>query len=138
MTLQSPKSAVPTWILAYTGFLIVLGFGAGILALVSPQNIFLTVTIDFTQITAVTSMFAARNIALGSIAAYALFKRDPKFLLMVFAARFIVEVLDLIITLATGLVGGSPVIIIAVWVIVFLLPEFLGILALNRIIQKSA
>lgn len=138
MTTQSQKSAVPMWVLAYTGFLIVLGFGAGMLALVSPQNIFLNVTIDFSQITAITSMFAARNVALGSIAAYALFKRDAKFLLMVFAARFVVEVLDLIITLATGLVGGSPVIIIVVWVIVFLLPEFLGILALNRIIRKSA
>lgn len=136
MTTPLQNKPVPGWILAYTVFLIILGFGAGALALLSPQNIFLNVQVDFGLVTAITAMFAARNIALGSIAGYALYRRDPKYLLIIFIARFIVEVLDLIITLATGLVSASPVIIVAVWVIVFLLPEFLGIMALRKPAEK--
>lgn len=127
---------IPGWILWYTGFLILLGFGAGALAFFSPGNIFQNVEADYGAIRAITAMFAARNVALGTIAAIALWQRDPKFLLMVFVARFIVELLDLIITVATTLVSFNMPILITSWVIIFLVPQGLGILALLKLVKE--
>jgi len=103
----------------------------------SPQNIFQNVQVDFAQITAITAMFAARNVALGTIAAFALWQRDPKYLLMVFIARFIVELLDLIITVAAALVSAPALLIVVVWIMVFLLPQFIGIRVLFRLTNQQ-
>lgn len=133
-TKQNPN-AIPTWLLGYTGFLVLLGLGAGITAIVAPASIFMNPTMPYGDVVPITLMFAARNIALGTIAVIALLRRDPKYLLLLFIARFVVEIGDLIVALTTDLSTLSPVVILITWLILFIIPQGMGINVLRKLVD---
>lgn len=135
MSTKQNSTEIPTWVLAYAGFLVLLGLGAGVTAIIDPKTIFMNPTMPYAEVVPITLMFAARNIALGTIAAIALFKKDPKYLFMVFIARFVVEIGDLIVALTTDLSTLSPLIILVIWIFMFIIPEAMGINALLKLID---
>jgi len=128
---------VPKWIAYYTLFLGVLGIGAGLTGYFAPQLMFSNISVDFSEITTATGMFAARNIAFGVIAFVAFFLKDPKYLLLLFIGRIVTEIQDLSVIVGTDAVPVPAIALVLVWLVCFLIPEFLAIKWLNHTIHQK-
>lgn len=125
------------WIVFYTLFLGVLGIGAGLTGYFAPQLIFSNITVSFSDITTATGMFAARNIAFGVIAFWAFFSKEPKYILLLFIGRIITEIQDLGVIIGSDAVPVPAIALILVWTVFFLVPEFLAIKTLQKIIKQQ-
>lgn len=91
------------------------------------------VEVDFGTIALVTGMFAARNIAMGFAAGFALFMKDSKYLLLVFLTGVVIEVQDLLVIIAAGALGLPPIALVIAWTIFFFVPEIWGAVVLWRL-----
>lgn len=127
----------PKWIEYYTVFLGVLGIGAGLTSYFAPQLMFSNISVDFSEISTATGMFAARNIAFGVIAFVAFFSKDPKYLLLLFIGRIITEIQDLGVIVGTDALPVPAIALVLVWAVCFLIPEFLAIKTLNKTIKQK-
>jgi len=106
--------------------------GAGLTSYFVPNLMFSTITVDFSEISTATGMFAARNIAFGVMALVAFFAKDAKYMLLLFIGRIITEIQDLGVIIATDAVPVPAIALVLVWAIFFLIPEFLAIKTLNK------
>lgn len=135
-TIQTSNS-VPSWIFYFGCFLATIGIVAGLLGVISPTKFFSDFP-DFTQwaeIAYVTTGWGIRSLTMGLAMLLALWTKSPGAIGVIFSMRFLTETGDLLNTLTTGHGSmGMPLIIVAaVWVIVFLLPEALAVRwAINR------
>lgn len=127
----------PKWIEYYALFLGVLGIGAGLTGYFAPQLMFSNISVDFSEISTATGMFAARNIAFGVIAFVAFLLKDPKYLFLLFIGRIVTEIQDLGVIVGTEAVPVPAIALVLVWAIFFLIPEFLAIKSLNQIIKQK-
>jgi len=126
------QNSVRRWILFYVGFLALLSFSTSILGYFAPEYIFTNTGISFEDIQPVTFFYATRNVGIFILCLFGLIKRDPKVLFSVLLMRFVVELLDLVFTIKFGIGGFNPFIVAIVWIIVFLIPEFLGAYTLYK------
>ncbi len=134
---MSITNKIPKWIEYYALFLGVLGIGAGLAGYFAPNLMFSNITVDFAEISTATGMFAARNIAFGVIAFVAFIAKDSKFLFLLFVGRIITEIQDLGVIIGTEAVPVPAIVLILVWAIFFLIPEFLAIKTLNKTIKQK-
>jgi hypothetical protein len=129
---MNTKRAIPAWILGYAGFLALLSLSTSLMGYFAPQYIFANLGIDFAQAQPITYFYAARNVGILVLCLYGLFTRERKILLSMFVLRLVVELLDLIATLKFGIGGMNPIVMAVVWVVVFLIPEFLAAKQLSQ------
>lgn len=120
------QTTPPRWIVYYVGFLALLSLSTSIMGYVAPEMIFRGVEIPFAAAQPITFFYATRNVGILALCLVALFKQDSRLLFSVLLLRAVVELLDLIFTVQFGIGGFNPFIVIFVWLIVFLLPEFYG------------
>lgn len=133
---MSNKRNYPKWIEYYALFLAVIGIGAGLTSYFAPQLMFSNISVDFSEISTATGMFAGRNIAFGVIAFVAFFSKDPKYLLLLFIGRIVTEIQDLGVIISTNAVPIPAIALVLVWAVSFLIPEFLAIKTLNKTIKQ--
>ena len=117
-------NSVPRWILWYVGFLTLLSLSTSLMGYFAPQYIFADLGIDFANAQPITFFYAARNAGVLVLCLFGLFTKDSKVLLSMFVLRFVVELLDLVATLKFGIGGFNPIVLVATWIVVFLVPEF--------------
>jgi len=129
--MENGKS-VPRWILFYVGFLALLSFSTSFIGYFSPEKIFTNTGISFDGIQPVTFFYATRNVGIFVLCLFGLLTRDSKVIFSLLLIRFIVELLDLVFTIKFGIGGFNPFVVSVVWVIVFLIPEFLGAYTLYK------
>lgn len=118
---------ISKWIKYYTMFFVVLGFSAAAIGYFMPNMMFMNVKIDFAQITTITGMFGARNLTFGVMAIMALYLKDPKYYLMLYVARFVTELQDMLVLTTTSAMPVPAIVVVVSWLIFFLAPEFLAI-----------
>ncbi|MCB9045370.1 MAG: hypothetical protein H6550_04425 [Chitinophagales bacterium] len=124
---------IPRWITYYTIFLALLGFGAAAIGYFAPGIMFSNIKIDFSEVSTITGMFGARNLAFGVLAAMCLVKKDISFYLFLFTGRIIIEIQDILVIISTHALPLPWVAIAASWLIFFIVPEFLAIKSLNKL-----
>lgn len=125
---------IPKWITYYTIFFVVLGFSAAAIGYFVPGMMFMNVKINFSEITTITGMFGARNLTFGVLAILALKFKDPKFYFILFIARFVTELQDMVVLTTTNAMPVPAVVVIISWLVFFLVPEFLAIKTLRKFI----
>ncbi len=125
---------IPKWINYYTMFFVVLGFSAAAIGYFMPGLMFMNVKVEFAEITTITGMFGARNLTFGAMALLALKLKDPKYYFMLFVARFVTELQDMVVLTTTNAMPVPAVVVIISWLIFFLIPEFLAIKKLRKLI----
>lgn len=117
---------VPFWIVLFGGFLAVVGLGAGITAVVDPTKFFsdYSLAVPWSEISAITAGHGVRSLGGAVAMIVALWSRQPGAIAAVFSMRFLTELGDLLLVLSTGHGPQVPApILIAAWVILFLVPE---------------
>jgi len=125
-------NSVPRWILFYVGFLALLSLSTSIMGYFSPEKIFVNTGISFDGIQPVTFFYATRNVGIFVLCLFGLITRDSKAIFSMLLMRFVVELLDLVFTIKFGIGGFNPFVVSVVWIIVFLIPEFLGAYTLYK------
>jgi hypothetical protein len=126
------ENSIPRWILFYVGFLALLSLSTSIMGYFSPEKIFVNTGISFDGIQPVTFFYATRNVGIFILCLFGLVTRDSKVVFSMLLMRFFVELLDLVFTIKFGIGGFNPFIVSIVWVVVFLVPEFLGAYTLYK------
>lgn len=124
---------IPRWITYYTIFLALLGFGAAAIGYFAPEIMFSNIKIDFSEVTTITGMFGARNLAFGVLAAICLAKKDVSFYLFLFIGRIIIEIQDAFVIISTNAMPLPWIAIAISWLAFFIVPEFLAIKSLNKL-----
>lgn len=127
---KSHSDKLPTWMFYFGCLLALIGGVAGLLGVISPTQFFN----DFPgfsswgEISYVTTGWGIRNLAMCVAMLLALWLRTPSAIGVVFSMRFLTEGGDLLNTLLTGhgSMGASLVVVAALWIGVFLIPEALA------------
>lgn len=127
---QDVSDIMPKWIFFFGCLLAVIGGGAGVLGLVSPTAFFNDFPSfdNWADISYVTTGWGIRNLAMCAAMLLALWLKTPSVIGVVFSMRFLTESADLLNTLATGhgSMGASFVVVAALWIAFFLIPEALA------------
>ncbi|MDX2189325.1 MAG: hypothetical protein SFY32_05645 [Bacteroidota bacterium] len=133
------SNQIPKWIKYYTIFFVVLGFNAAAIGYFMPGMMFMNVKVDFAEITTITGMFGARNLTFGVMAIMALYFKDPKYYFVLFVARFVTELQDMVVLTTTNAMPVPAILVVVSWLLFFLAPEYLAIKWLwNQINLTSA
>lgn len=121
---------VPKWIIYFGYLLATIGIISGLLGLFSPTMFFSDFPnfIEWNEIPYVTTGWGIRNLAMGVAMVIVLWLKAPSAIGAIFSMRFLTELGDLLNTLATGhgSMGQPLMLVAAVWILVFLVPEALA------------
>lgn len=126
------------WVKIYAGFLLVFALGAGIVAYVSPETMYSMLSINFDEISIITSGFAARNIAIAVFALFTILSQKAYVYLALFITRLAIDTQDLINGLLAGPELMDPVIAIASLGVMFIIPLILGIIQIRKEIKLTS
>jgi hypothetical protein len=133
-----PDVKIPKWIVIYLAFASIVGLLIGITQYVHPAAMFGNLQIDLEKVKIMTLTLAGRNIAMALVAAFAIFQKNAKYLLLAYIMRFLVELQDLPAFAQTMVSGTGPVIGLTVmWLVVFLGPELFAISKLWKRARES-
>ncbi len=125
------------WVKAYTLFLAVFAFGAGITAYLSPQAMFSMLDIDWNEARLLSNGFAARNISVGILTVITLLWKNAHVYLALFVTRLSIDLQDM----GNGIFAGSdaipPVLTVASLGIFFILPLILGIRTILKELKQT-
>lgn len=122
-TAKHVTNAIPHWIFGYALFLTALSFGMALVGYLQPSIAFGEQSSPGPE----TAFYAARNLAIGVMFAVALYRKSVSMLGLVFVGRLVVELADLVATLAYGLVAMHSLLVIATWLVIFLVPELFAV-----------
>lgn len=127
------STIIPLWITLFGGFLAVFGLGLGIMGYLQPDMVIPGFTEDTNAHKMAIWMTSARNIAMGVVMIYALLSKNPALIGLAFLMRLVTEFLDMPATAISGVMGISPPIIYAAYVLLFIMPEILAIKKLRSL-----
>lgn len=125
---------IPTWITIFGGLLAVFGLCLGVMGYLQPDLVIPGFTEDTNAHNMAMWMTSARNIAMGIVMAYALFSKNPALIGLAFLMRLVTEFFDMFGTAASGVMGMPTPAIYAVYLLLFITPEFLAIRKMNALL----
>lgn len=124
------------WIKAYTIFLAVFAFGAGITAYIAPEAMFSMIQIDWDTVKMLSNGFAARNISIGIFAVFAIWSKNTNVYLALFVTRLTIDFQDLLNGITVGAESIPPIATIGSLGVLFIAPLILGIITLKKEISQ--
>lgn len=124
------------WIKAYTIFLAVFAFGAGITAYIAPEAMFSMLQIDWDTVKMLSNGFAARNISIGIFAVFAIWSKNTNVYLALFITRLTIDFQDLLNGITVGAESIPPIATIGSLGVLFIAPLILGIITLKKEISQ--
>ena len=125
--MTNESTTIPLWITFFGGFLAIFGLGLGIMGYLQPEVVIPGFTEDTNAHAMAIWMTSARNIAMAVVMIYALFSKNPALIGLAFLMRLVTEVADMPATVISGVMGISPAIIYAAYLLLFITPEILAI-----------
>ena len=125
--MTNESTTIPLWITIFGGFLAAFGLGLGIMGYLQPDVVIPGFTEDTNAHTMAIWMTSARNIAMAVVMIYALFSKNPALIGLAFLMRLVTEIGDMPATAISGVMGISPAIIYAAYLLLFITPEIIAI-----------
>ena len=128
---------IPRWIILFGAFLALFGLALGVMGYLKPEMVIPGFTGDTNAHNMAIWMTSARNLAMGVVMIYALYSKKPALIGLAFLMRFVTESFDMFGTAASGVMGVPAAAIYAVYVLLFLIPEFLAMRKMNALVKQS-
>jgi hypothetical protein len=126
MTSPVKKQTLPAWLLLYSLLISLIPIGLGLMGYLNPLGQFSDLAGDTAALSlgGPLGLFIARNVATGVATGFALYRRSPDMLLVMFVLRLVTDVLDFTHLLISG-EALFPA--IALWAFAFWAPTLVGI-----------
>jgi len=118
---------IPIWIKILGWFLAIFGLLLGVASYVAPEMVISGISTDTAPNLQAMGMLGGRNLAMAITLMVALLSKRPGFLMLAFIMRAVTEVSDMFISATTGIMGIPTAALIAVYLLLFIIPEILAI-----------
>jgi len=124
---------IPTWIKVFGWVLAIFGLFLGVASYVAPDMVISGITTDTPAQLQAMGMLGGRNPAMAITLMVALLSKRSGFLMLAFIMRLVTEMTDMVITAKTGIMGLPAIAVIAIYILLFIVPEILAIRELQSL-----
>ena len=115
---------VPRWIVSYGWLMALVPIAIALMTVFSPETLFSELDEDGLELDGPVGAYAIRNFAAGIAMAFALYRRSPAMLLVIFVMRLATDVPDFLFAIG----GGASVFpFIVLMIVVFWAPSALAV-----------
>lgn len=120
---DTSTTTVPRWIVSYGWLMVLVPVAIALMTVFSPETLFSELDEDALSIDGPVGAYAIRNFAAGIAMAFALYRRSPAMLLVMFVMRLATDIPDFLLVVG----GGASVFpFIVIMIVVFWGPSALA------------